>query len=93
VEEHGNFEIREERSGDGSSRLSNLLDFNPDYSLADNSQRLKPIENPYRHRRSLVQNVDFFGMGGPIITIEEGPEICVTKESRQVCITIRKSEM
>ena len=37
VEENGNFEIREERSGAGSSRLSNLLDFNPDYSLADGS--------------------------------------------------------
>jgi hypothetical protein len=35
VEEHGNFEIHEERSGGGSSRLSNLLDFNPEYSLAE----------------------------------------------------------
>lgn len=56
------------------------------------SQRLKPIENPYRHRRSLIQNVDFFGLGSPIITIEQGPEMCVTKDYQQVVITIRKSE-
>ena len=94
VEEHGNFELREERgSAGGSSRLSHLLEFNPEYSLVEGmgSQRLKPIENPYRYRRSLINNVDFFG-GSPIITIEQGPEMCVTKDYQQVVITIRKSE-
>lgn len=31
-------------------------------------------------------------MGQPIITIDQGPEFCVTKDLQKIWITIRKSE-